>query len=79
MVLAEKKIQHPDNVVLIIRIKFLVQHAQQRDLHDSLLVKGRLVFYNLHCNIIVGFCIPAFCNLSEGTLPKHFLDNIPPA
>lgn len=52
-------------------------HAQQRDLHDSLLVKGRLVFYNLHCNMVVCFSIPAFCNLSEGTLAKHVLDNIP--
>jgi hypothetical protein len=52
-------------------------HAQQGDLHDSLLVKGRLVFYNFHCDIVVSFCIPAFHHLSEGTLAKHFLDNIP--
>lgn len=41
------------------------------------MVKCRLVFNNLHSNIIIGFSVQAFDNLTERSLAKHFLDYEP--
>lgn len=77
MLLENKEFMHSDNVMLVISVPQPVEILQNSNFHARLVIKGSLVFYDLHSYNFTTLLANAFCHLSKCALSQHVTDNIP--
>ena len=77
MILEDKEVMHPDNVVLIIRVSQPVKVLQHPHFHSGLVIESCLVLNNLDCYNMACVLADAFCHLPKCALSQHFADDVP--
>ena len=77
VVFEDKKVVHPDNVVLILCISQPVQILQHPYFHPCLVIEGCLILDNFYCYHLSCLLAYAFRNLPKCSLTQHVTDNVP--
>ena len=68
---------HLNYVVLVFRVRYLIEVSEDSLFHLGLVEKSCLVFDNLDRHNFPCLLADAFCNLAKGALAQHLTDNVP--